>query len=91
MKISYIKDLFYLYTLFFSQKLYRIHLEESGGDTAGGKQGKRKKFILEACPTCQQVLLSKDFNQHLKAHPTENQFPNNFKNSMEVTSSTGML
>lgn len=68
------------------QKLYRIHVEESGGENVGGKQGKKKKFILDACPTCQQVVLSKDFNQHLKAHPNQNIFLNNFKNSTEVTS-----
>lgn len=47
--------------------------------------GKNKKFVLEVCLTCQQVVLGKDMNQHSKVHHASNTFSNNHTSPSEVS------
>lgn len=43
-------------------------------ETVSKKKNKKQK-LLEACATCQQVVLSKDLTPHVQSHALENNFP----------------
>lgn len=45
-------------------------------EVSGAKpKRKNKPKELEVCATCQQVLLSSDFMNHVQSHKLENNFP----------------